>query len=490
TIPSASSREAAHFLAMLVLILVTLRPLFDLSGGDFPIYLQAQAFASFRLPIHVPEGASQLPTMLATAGGRYYSVFPPGSALLLVPFYWLGHGIDEITGYGFGKQRIGGWAEGNGAILAVHLSSVVFFAGILLSLRSLSQALNAAPGVHIRAGWLLLLAAPFLYLGGHLETHYPSTLFVVLTYAAVFARAPSASWIAIAGVAAGTAFLVRPVNVLLCAPIGVYVLTRGTKRIQAAILFAAPVAVALLIGSLLNTAMFGNPLKTSYQTSLDFGPSGKQLRAISGITGGFTTPLAEGLFGMTFGAVSELQRSERGRERRMVLPTPWTPWERVRGFVLLMPVLLFAFPGFRQLWRSGRRGEVVCMAATLLVPLFVYAKWFYWYANPHTPLASRYLSEGYPACCLAIAVYGDRASGFGDRALRFATSWSVMAHLLVVVATYVVFLFGVSILDAPAWQVASFLLGSSLAGMWLSTPSQRRAGRIGIDPEGFDNDTW
>lgn len=464
------------FSAILLLVALTLRPHFDLTGGDFPFYLQAKSFAAFRADIPIPPGTTELPTMMAEKDGRYFAQYPPGIALALVPFYWIGHALDVVTGNLLGKATIGSWREGHLAIVAVTLANLVFLAAILGLLWWIGGSLGVSPETGRRAAWLTVFAAPFWYLAGHPNTHFPSTMLTLAATAFAFAARARGSWqlAAVAGLAGALSLLVRPMNVVVVTPLGVYLLARHSRPLAAASAFSAvSLAGPLLIG-LLNQAMFGSPFETAYQHSLEFGESGRQQAILTGPTAGFTTPLAEGLTGMTIGAVAGARREDGAREHRMVLPGPATPWKHVRGLFFLMPALLFAVPGFRRWWHEGRGAESAVLAAQLVLLLLVYSKWFFWYANPHTPLPSRFLCDAYPGWCLAIAAYAEQASS-GPRAwLRFAIAWTVGNQTLVVLSVYLRFLAGVDPVGVSAARIIVLLAVVGFAAAWAGRRARPR----------------
>jgi hypothetical protein len=480
--PETDRSEIRCIGGALLLVAVSLRPHFDLTGGDFPFYLQAKAFASLRADVAVPEGA-QLPTMMAEKDGRYFAQYPPGTALLLVPFYWAGQAVDRVTGGAFGEQNIDGWRERRLAIFGVTAANLVFFAGILALLVRLGSIFEVSARVRRRAVWLTTLAAPFWYLSGHPNTHVAAALFSLA--AAVFlleARRRSASLgrVAAGGGALAAVFLVRPLDGILYALVlGLYVLASFPRRVLGASVLAATFLLGPAVQLGLDTIQFGDPFDTGYQRSLEFGERGRIQPVLSAPTAGFTTPVAEGLTGMLVGAISSSLRTERGTERRAVLPGPFTPWNRVRGLFFLMPVLPFAVAGFLRWTREGRRLETLAVAAPLVLLLLAYAKWFFWYANPRTPLPSRFLCSGYPAWCLGIAAAeGSVRSRLGGSFLRFAAGWTVANQILVTASLYLAFATGADLLAAPAVLVASALAVAAL-------PTARLLDRLSGGPSAF-----
>ncbi len=448
---------------MLVLATLTLRPQVDLRRGDFPFFLQAKSFAEFRLDVEVPPGAELLSVDMALHDGRYYSHYPPGTSLLLAPFYWAGVGLDRLTGGILGEQRSGGWRVGTLTFIVVHLANVVFLAGIFFCLRRLAALFGMASSGFVRSIALLFFAAPFWNLSSHLTSHLPSTLLVLAATVLTFeARRRGSKILWSAGLAGGASLLVRPTNALLLLLLASYVAVTFRKSLlSAGIALGFPMLAGGLLLLWLNRAMFGGALVTGYEHEITFGKVGEE-RAVSVVRNRFAMPLGEGLFGLTLGAVSSASPPS-GRPRSAVLPRPELPWDRVRGLLLLMPVIAFAIPGFLRLSHSGMRAETAVLAAEMLLLLLLYAKWSWWFGNAHTPLPCRFLAEAFPGWCLAIAAYSPGARKGSRLLLRFTAAWAILNQMLVVLGVYVHALTGVEPITMTTGKVAAILaLGSAL----------------------------
>ena len=129
--------------------------------------------------------------------------------------------------------------------------------------------------------------------------------------------------------------MVRPTNIVVVLVLLAYVLGTSPSSWVAARRFAAPLLVAVVALVAVDGATGGAVLQRAHSS--------------------FGTPLGEGLFGMTLGAVGL-----RGDASWPVaeLPSLTMPWNRTRGVLLVMPVVVFGFPGPRTLGAGGqaRRG--------------------------------------------------------------------------------------------------------------------------------------
>lgn len=470
---------------ILATVALTQRPFIDLSRGDFPLYLQAKSFAELRLDIPVPASAGRLSADMATKDGRVYSHYPPGASLLLVPFYELGHWLDLLAGGRLGESRAEGWSAPRGGFFAVHAANLAYFT-ILLALIVRVGAVLGLDARAVRHALLLsAFAAPLVSYSSHLSTQLPSTVAVVAALVLAFECRPVATpKLAAAGLAAAVALLVRPMNVLVVGLVGLYVLATFRHPFRAALAFGLPAALGVALNLWFNAAMFGSPFESGYLYGVAYGRHGAARAVLTDNRSAFGFPIAEGLLGLTIGAVSP-DPPRPGRVLEAALPTAAEPWHRVRGLLLLMPALVFAVPGFRAFAERGKRAEAAVLCFALILPVIVYSKWLFWFASVHAPLANRYFCEAYPLWCIGVAAYGARATGAARTGLWFAVYWSVGVQLFSLAAVYLNFFVHV---DPTTWPTAVVLLlvaGFGAALAWRTTaatgvaPSARAVASVG-----------
>lgn len=461
--------------AIILFVALTLRPYIDLSRGDFSYYLQAKSFAEFRLDIPIPNGVKALSSDMAFKDGRYYSHYPPGASLLLVPFYWTGHALDVILRGRLGSHRSDGWTVGRGAFVATHLANLAFVAGLLLALRRLSGLLDLSASGTLFAAVLVIFVSPLWHQSGHLGTQLPSTM-LTLAATALVLEAQNKSWrkLALAGAAGGATLLIRPINVVILGLLGLYVLTKCRRHLVGAVMFAGPLLIGALLTLWFNAATFGDPFESGYLYDIDYGRQGRLKTVFVDNQNPFSLSFMEGFVGLTIGAISG-DPPVGNRVRTMTLPSWTLPWDRIRGLFLLMPVIVFGVPGFRRWWRDGKRGEAILLGGQLVVLLFVYSKYLFWYTNSHVPLPNRYLCEGYPGWCLAVAAYAEQTEGWKRLLLRWTTSWSVGVQALVMLSLYVNYLTGINIVALETYKVLALLLVASTLAVWIY-------GRLSVEP--------
>lgn len=233
----------AAYVAIALLVLSGRPLLIDEIGQLF----QARIFAQGRLwldpPLH-PEFFSALHVI--DFGGKYYTHFPPGGSLLMLPAVMTG--APWIVGPVFGA-----------------VSAVVFW--------GLVRRIESRPAIAL-AATLLFAFSPFVaFLSGSHMNHVPLlTSLLVAMYALTRQTADEDAhpgWGALCGGALGIAAAIRPLDAIAFAlPAGLWMLWRTIRRpSRLPELVAAGVAIALPIAGVLwyNAQTTGSPLIFPYE---------------------------------------------------------------------------------------------------------------------------------------------------------------------------------------------------------------------------------
>lgn len=199
------------------------------------LWLQPPTFPEFFSALHVID-----------FGGKYYTHFPPGGPLVMLPFVVLG----------------APWLEGP---LFGAFSAVVFWA--------LARRVEPRPAVAL-AATLLFAFGPFVaFMSGSHMNHVPIlTCLLVAMYALVRQTEDEAThpvWAAVCGLSLGIAASIRPLDAIAFAlPAGAWMLwrtVRAPRRVPE--LVAAGITIALPIAGVLwyNLQATGNPLLFPYE---------------------------------------------------------------------------------------------------------------------------------------------------------------------------------------------------------------------------------
>jgi len=444
---------------MLLLAAVTLWPDADPRRAEFGLYLQARSFADLSLAIRRPSTAQILPPGVTLEDGRYYLRSAPGAALALVPFIWFGRMLDGVSGGILGAQEAGGWNVRTAEYAAVYAAGPVFLAAILFLVIRLGGKLVLSSAAAVRAGQLLFFAAPLWHESTRPGAALPSTMLLLAATALVFGarHQPRGEGLGWAGAFAGAALMVRPTDAVVVLLLLAYVLGTMPSPGVAARRFAAPLLIA--IGTLI---------------AVDGAMSGAALQRDPHAT--FATPLVGGLLGMLVGAVGPV--ASAAQCAGPVLPSLGTPWNHLRGLLLLMPVIVFGGPGLVRLSRQGKREEALVVGASLGLLLLLFARYSGWCGMAGIALPSGFLVEAMPAWCLAIAAWSESASRSWRSWFVIAACWSAANQVLVVFSSYATMLSGSDGRSPQVWEIGALLIVSALfvwiaEGVWRSYADAR-----------------
>jgi hypothetical protein len=445
--------------AMLLLAAVTLWPDADPRRAEFGLYLQARSFADLSLAIRRPSTAQTVPPGVTLHDGHYYLRSAPGAAFMLVPFIWFGRILDGVSGGILGAQEAGGWNVRTAEYAAVYAAGPVFLAAILFLVIRLGGRLALSPPASVRASQLLFFAAPLWHESTHPAAALPSTMLLLAATTLAFAarEQPRGEGLGWAGALAGAALVVRPTDLVLVLVLLAYVVGTTQSVLVAARRFAVPLLVAIAALITVDGAMGGAALQRDPHST-------------------FGTPLGEGLLGMILGALGPVANAVQCPAA--VLPSLGTPWNRLRGLLLLMPIIVFGIPGLVRLSQRGKREEAGVIGASLALLLLLFARYSGWCGAAGIPLPSPFLAEAMPAWCLAIAAWGESASRSWRSWFLIAACWSAANQLLVVFSSYATMLAGANGRSPQVWEIGALLIVAALfawigEGVWRSYTETR-----------------
>lgn len=301
--PSRAFTRQVFPLAAACLLLATLYFALEARAGiistnDGSHYALVQALATdrtARIDRYVYLTAVRPPTGTPTArdlrdvsyyDGHFYSDRPPGTAVLAVPFYWLG----QLAGTISGRRDL------DFPLLFTMMLPPALGAVTALATFGLCRALGTGAGAAAvtmtiaATGTLLLKYATLLY------SHVAAAAFVTIgmaflagvTNAARFAR----GWVlVVAGLALGYSAVVEYPNLLLVAPVALFLLwlvSRRELRRAEPIGFVAGWALPVAALLIYNWMVFGRPWRTTYAYQYYFVWA-RDVRTT------YVTPLATGL---------------------------------------------------------------------------------------------------------------------------------------------------------------------------------------------------
>jgi len=293
--------------------------------------------------------------------GQPRAAYPPGQALLCVPWYALGqYVIARLPGVP---------AEDTDLVVAFTscLSSATFAALAVMFFFLLLVGIEIPLHAALLSSAMLGLATPlFGYSGWLFSEPLMAAIFagVALVLFGGGSESISLKTAAIAGLLLGLATLIRPTSVVAIAVFAVAILIRdGKTGLRATFSLCAASAIGIAILMVHNTILFGGPLSFGYPTTAE---GAKHLNS-------FETPFFRGFFGLLL-----------------------SPGKSV--FVFAPPVIL-ALLGLCALWRRDRG----LAAAAALLPaayLIFFAKYNQWEGG--YCVGPRYLVPGIVLLCLGL----------------------------------------------------------------------------------------
>lgn len=412
-------------------------------GSHYALVLALANERGARIDHYVTLTAVQPPRGAPTAAdlrdvsfyhGHYFSDRPPGTAVLAVPFYWLG----QLAGTLSGRRDL------DFPLLFTMMLPPLLGAVTALATYGLGRALGAGSVAAALAmlvtssGTLVLKYATLLY------SHVPSAALVTIALA-FLAGLPAAPPFArrrvvlVAGFALGYSVVVEYPNLLLLVPAFLYLLWAVTSKhlkrqdpLAFIIAWAVPVTALLLY----NWLIFGRPWHTSYTYQYYFEWA-RDVRTT------YVTPLAVGLPWLLVGPTGLLVVTP------LIALSLWGSVlliarggaHRARALFLLAAVLIVLLPTavHRTYFGGGSRDTryLVTIVPPLVAPLAVWCEW--WWRR------------------------GVAARLFGATLLLFGGAWSLVRSYLSLMS-----MFGRPASEDPAGQAWALLVRNWHDPNWLA----------------------
>jgi hypothetical protein len=379
------------------------------TGVSFARHRALAGFATFAIPLTV-----------YLLGFRYVGSGDTRPAELLPIALLRGRGfdlselVDPAEKYPYWYRRIGGRIVSSYPVLPGLLNTPVFVAADLAGVDLYEQRLKLSM---ISASLISALSVFFMYLclerlcarrrsaiflamvyafgtcvwsvtSRGMWQHGPSLLFLAAALALLLRESPrTAAW---SGLLLGLAVVCRPPNIVLVAPLVLFVLLR---RRGADPLFAALAAIPFLLHAVYAAAYLGSPFATGYWNAF---PEVANFRG---------NPLV-GLAGLLVG------------------PS--------RGLFVFSPIFLFAALGAVISLRDKRRWPIApFLAAGTVLLVLLYSRWTTWWGG-HT-FGYRYLIETLPGLMIFVAIaWEERVTHSRALGTAFALclTWSLGVHAL------------------------------------------------------------
>ena len=370
------------FSAVLIVFLANGR---TISGGDSVpaknLPLSILEHGNFYLDQLKTAGEKKIPYYLRESGGHYVSDYPVGAALMALPFY-----APSIVCRVSPSSRVFSELEKVSAATIVALSAWLLY-------------LAAA---RVTANWMAILLTLIYALGTTsfsvssqaLWQHGPAQLALAAAIYCLVRARDDPRWAGYAGLPLAFQVITRPVDALIAAPLGLYVLVSYRREIW---MFMATAIPPLLFQLWYNAAYFGTPFRIQFFTQ-SASAGGQRVPS----AGFWATPLADGL--------------------TLVILSPG------RGLLFYSPIFALAFIGLALAWR--RNGDVLLryLGVGAVLSILIVAKWHS--SSGGESFGPRLLADLTPIMAFASFPLADGIRNRRALAAAFAvlTAWSITAN--------------------------------------------------------------
>ena len=270
--------------------------------------------------------AQGVPRYLIQSGGRLVSGYPPGPAILALPFYFL-----PVLGGVPAESKLLINVEKLAAAVLTSLSVALIYAA-LRRLESQKAAL-AMSLIYAFGTSSLSISSQALW------QHGPSQLLLAASLYCLVRGMEQPKWAAFSGLTLGWAVLCRPTDLLIVIPLAVYVL--HVHRDQA-LRFTLLVLPAATFMALYSFWYFGSVTRMGYATGFFSGNS-------------WATPFFEGLPGI------------------LLSPS--------RGLFVYSPIFLFSLIGIFLAWRAAESLLLKYLSIAVVLEVALYSKWTIWWGG-------------------------------------------------------------------------------------------------------------
>jgi hypothetical protein len=378
-------RSRPGFIIFAVALIVFLANGRTISGGDSVpaknLPLSILLHGNFYLDRLVTPGAKRIPYYLRESGGHFVSDYPVGAALMALPFY-----VPSIVWGVSPSSRVFAELEKISAATIVALSAMLLYMA----------------AARVTANWMAALLTLIYAFGTTslsvssqaLWEHGPAQLALTAAIYCFIRARDDPRWAGYAGLPLAFEVITRPADVLIAAPLGLYVIVSYRREIWTFIAAAlAPLLFQLWYGAI----YFGSAFRVQFFTE----PTsvGGQTVAPSGL---WTTSLANGL--------------------AVVAVSPG------RGLFFYSPIFILSFAGLALAWRKN--GDVLLryLGIGAILTILLVAKWHK--TSGGESFGPRLLADLTPIMALALFPLADSIRNRRALAVAFAalSAWSITAN--------------------------------------------------------------
>lgn len=356
-----------------------------ISGGDSVpaknLPLSILRYRNFYLDRLVAPDAKKIPYFLRESDGHYVSDYPVGAALLALPFY-----VPSVVCGVRADSRIFSELEKISAATIVALSVVLIYLAAALVTESWMATLLTV--IYAFGTSSLSVSSQALW------QHGPAQLALAAAIYCLIRARGDPRWAGYAGLPLAFEVMTRPVDALIAAPLGLYVLLSYRHELW---IFLAGAALPLLFEIWYSATYFGTPYRIQFFTQPP-SAGGQALPA-----GGFwATPIHQGL--------------------ATVVMSPG------RGLFFYSPIFVLSFVGLAFSWRKNGDPLLRYLGVGAILSILVVAKWHR--TSGGASFGPRLLADLAPILALALFPLADALRNRRAIATVFAilAAWSITAN--------------------------------------------------------------
>lgn len=356
-----------------------------ISGGDSVpaknLPLSILRHGNFYLDQLMSPGEKKIPYFLCESRGHYVSDYPVGAALMALPFY-----VPSVLCGVSPGSRVYAELEKISAATIVALSAVLLYMG----------------AARVAANWIALLLSLVYSFGTTslsvssqaLWQHGPAQLALAAAIYCLVRARDDARWAGYAGLPLAFEVITRPADVLITAPLFVYVLFSFRSEIWT---FIAAGLAPILFQLWYNAVYFGTPFRLEFFTTPQ--TAGGQSAGASGF---LATPLAQGL--------------------ALAVISPG------RGLLFYSPIFIFSFAILALAWRRNGDALLRYLGVGAVLSIILVARWHK--AAGGESFGPRLLADLAPIMAFALYPLADSIRHRRSLAAAFGVlaAWSITAN--------------------------------------------------------------
>lgn len=338
--------------------------------------------------------------------GNYYTPFAPGLSFLVIIPLALGTILGGPLNTALPMFGMQGFVT-SGQLIALQLFSTLCAALSAVFVFKLCLVFSSKKYPALGASLVYAFATPVWVFSKTEFAHTFSALFLVSAfYYALKDPETSNRNAVISGMLCGAAVCIEYTNIVIFAPLVIYLLVRWARSknlkmfIEKTTAFLSPIVLFSFLLLIYNYVLFQNLF--TFPESYWVGYNG----SIPTFAQEFSTPIVVGLNGLLISTS--------------------------RGLAVYSPIVVFSIPGFLLLGKLHHKAEAILLASAFLANLFTYSMWSTWFGGES--YGPRFLVPSLPFLIIPMFAFIQYALSSRSTLVKFGTA-ALTASLFIFSAT-------------------------------------------------------